>query len=206
MIKTNNLDITCIILAGGKAKRLGSNKILENVGGKNLLARVIDTLSPFKSDIIVVSGQNKISLQDQNTKCSVLTDIYPEKGPLGGIYTGLVNSKTNYNLVVAADMPFLNRQLLEYMLKTADGCDVVIPRVDELIEPLHAVYSRNCIPLIEDQLKNNILSISNFIRSAKIRYIERIELQKFDPEFISFFNINTKSDLKKARILADTIK
>ena len=100
-------------------------------------------------------------------------------------------------------MPFLNTALLRYMISRSTGFDVVIPRIDDDIEPLHAIYSRNCARLIEEQLRRDDLRIRGFFDSVKIRYIEKEEIERFDPEHLSFFNINTEADLEKARILAE---
>ena len=118
---------------------------------------------------------------------------------LGGIYTGLVKSDSFYNLVIAADMPFLNESLLRYMIKMSDGFDFTLPRFDNFFEPLHAVYSKNCIKPIEslfDQGKRIIIDLFDYV---KVRFIEDEEIVKFDPQHLSFFNINTQKDLDKAR-------
>jgi len=196
------LDISCVVLAGGKGLRLKRDKVLENIGNISLLQRVVSCLSVYNSEIIIVTSQKQsLSLFVDYPKLRVEADIYPDKGPLGGIYTGLTASNSFYNLVVACDMPFLNRALLSYMMQISAGFDVVMPRVGDLVEPLHAVYSKNCVAPIENLLKQGILQIYQFFPWVKVRYVEAEEIDRFDPEHLSFFNINTAADLRRAREL-----
>ena len=139
----------------------------------------------------------------RHPKLKIVTDIYPGKGPLVGIYSGLVNSSSFYNLVVACDMPFLNKHLISYMLDVADGFDVIIPRLGNMVEPLHAVYSKNCLKSIEKLLAEDSLKIDRLLKIVKVRYVEAREIDSFDPEHLSFFNVNTKADLDIARGLAE---
>lgn len=131
-----------------------------------------------------------------------MVDIYPGKSSLGGIYTGLVYSTSFHNLVVACDMPFLNVDLLRYMIDLSPDFDAVIPRIGDLKEPLHAVYSTNCLPQMERLLKEGNLKIADILDSVRVRYVEENEINRFDPEHLSFFNINTEADLERARMLA----
>jgi len=118
------------------------------------------------------------------------------------VYTGLIASKTVVNLVVACDMPFLNLDLLRYMVSLAEGYDVVIPKSsNDILEPLHAVYSKSCIPAIESLIKNDRFSILELYPLMKVRYVENSEVELFDPEHLSFFNINTEADLKAGQEL-----
>ncbi len=197
------LDIGCIVLAGGKGVRLGRDKTRETVGDRSLLQRVVTSISFLNSEIIIVIG-DKQPLQQSISypRLKIATDIYPGKGSLGGIYTGLVASNSFHNLVVACDMPFLNRALLEYMIELAVDYDVVVPRTGDSVEPLHAVYSQNCMAHMENLLKRGGLKIIEFYPEVKVRYIEVEEIDRFDPEHLSFFNINVEADLEIARELA----
>ena len=194
------MDINCIILAGGKSKRFGHDKVLEKIGNTNLLEQVISRIDPLSKEIIIVTAKERSFVQLANhPKVKIVTDIFPGQGSLGGIYTGLVTSKSFYNLVVAADMPFLNVSLLRYMIKVADGYDFILPKINNWYEPLHAIYSRNCISPIEailEQGKKVIVELFNYV---KIRYVEAGEIDKFDPQHLSFFNINTMEDMERAK-------
>lgn len=193
------MDISCIVLAGGKGLRLGKDKALETIGNKSLLHWVVSYLSLFKSNIIIVTAEKQsLSQLTDYPELRIVTDAYPDKGPLAGIYTGLAASDSLYNLVVACDMPFLNYALLNYMLQISADFDLVIPRLGDMVEPLHAVYSKTCLPPIKSLLEQGNLSIRGLFSLVRIRYVEATEINRFDPEHLSFFNINTKSDLQMA--------
>ena len=194
------MDISCIVLTGGKGLRLGQDKALETIGQKSLLGQVVFRLSLFNSSILVVTASERSYPQlDGYSKLRVVGDIYPSKGPLGGIYTGLKVSDSFYNLVVACDMPFLNQALLSYMTGVSTDFDLVVPRLGNMIEPLHAVYSKACLVPIERLLKQGSLGVRELFTLVRVRYVEAEEIDRFDPEHLSFFNINTNSDLARAR-------
>ncbi len=194
------MDISCIVLAGGKGLRLRQDKALEIIGNRSLLERVVFHLSFFNSDILVVTALKQSYPQlGGYPKLKVVTDIYLNKGPLGGIYTGLKASNSFYNLVVACDMPFLNQALLHYMLQISAGFDLVVPRLGDMVEPLHAVYSKGCLTPIESLLKQGNLGVRQLFTLVRLRYVDAEEINRFDPEHLSFFNINSEADLEKAR-------
>ncbi len=202
-IKGTTLGVTCIVLAGGQSRRLGRNKVIEEIGQKSLIERVISRISFFESEIIVVKGKESILPQLADyPELKLIEDIFPNKGSLGGLYTGLVSSKTFYNVVVACDMPFVNPGLLKYMVSRVESFDVVIPRVNNTLEPLHAVYSRRCISPIEILIKQDQLSILELFKMVNVHYIESTVIKRFDPQYLSFFNINTEADLFTGRELA----
>ena len=191
-------EVTSIILAGGKNLRLGRNKAFEVIGGKTIIERVFERLEPISSQIVIVTSWAEFDVEF-NLNVEVVADIYPDMGPLGGIYTGLTASMSHVNIVAACDMPFLNTGLLEYMTEILAGYDAVVPRLaNEMIEPLHAVYSRNCLSRIDERLTAKKLSIHAFLDEMNVRYLEEEESRKIDPELISFFNINYQTDLEKA--------
>ena len=197
------METSCIVLAGGKSLRLGQDKILETIGNRSLLEQVISSVSSFGSDIIIVTAEKQtVSQFVDYSKLRIVTDIYPGKGPLGGIYTGLVASTSVYNLVVASDMPFLNQALLRYMIQLSVNFDLVVPRVSNLVEPLHAIYTKSCLAPIERMIKQGKLSVYKLLHLVRVRYVETEEIDKFDPKHLSFFNVNTEADLEIARDLA----
>jgi molybdopterin-guanine dinucleotide biosynthesis protein A len=197
------LDISGIILAGGKSLRLGHDKVLEKIGDKSLLEQVVSRIDPFCKNIIIVTAYERaFTSLEENKKVKIVSDIYPGQGSLGGIYTGLVESNSRYNLVVAADMPFLNESLLRYMIEIADGYDFVLPRIGNFFEPLHAIYSQNCIAPIKSILEQGKKVIIELFKYVKVKYVETEEIDRFDPKHLSFFNINTVEELELAREIA----
>ena len=197
------MDIGSIVLAGGKGLRLGYEKALETVGNKSLIQWVVSSLSFFSSDIIIVTAAKQFFPQFIDyPKLEIVTDAYSGKGPLGGIYTGLAASDSSCNLVVACDMPFLNQALLDYMIQISASFDLVVPRLGNMVEPLHAVYSKGCLAPIECLLKQGNLSIRELFALVRVRYVEAAEINRFDPKHLSFFNVNTEADLEAAREIA----
>jgi molybdenum cofactor guanylyltransferase len=190
------MDVTGIILAGGKSLRFGRNKAIEKIAGMTLVERVIKQLSSITHEIILVTNEDSNQFTEFNF-LDVVGDIYPAKGPLGGIYTGLSASHTAVNIVVACDMPFLNTALLSHMAAISPGFDAVIPRwPNNQIEPLHGIYSVSCVPVMKKRLEDNRLSISECLKEMRVRYFDQNEFSKFDPEFQSFFNINNQADIE----------
>jgi molybdopterin-guanine dinucleotide biosynthesis protein A len=190
--------MTSIVLAGGKSLRLGRNKALEEIGGRRLIERVIERLARLGNDIIVVTS-SRSQLPDLGVK--MVTDSYPGRGNLVGMYSGLKEVSSQHALVVGCDMPLLNVALLRHLTELSTGFDVVIPRVGDELEPLHAVYSKNCLAPIEATLGEGKLRISDFFSAVRVRYVESVEIDRFDPRHLSFFNINSEADLERAQAL-----
>lgn len=189
--------MSLIILAGGNSTRLNRDKaFLELIENKTIIENIVSCLKGVFSEIIIVAN----NLEDYKfLGFNVVPDLVKGKGPLGGIYTGLKTSKEERNFALACDMPFVNVDLVRYMLKFKDF-DAVVPRFNGYTEPLHAVYSKNILPVIENQLKNDELKINDAIKKIKkIRYIKKEEIEKFDKAKLCFFNINNEKDLEEAK-------
>ncbi|NIN67699.1 MAG: NTP transferase domain-containing protein [Anaerolineae bacterium] len=190
--------ITSILLAGGRSARLGRDKAFLQVNGQLLIERILRRLGQVSEETIIVA--NEVDRYEQ-FEGIVIADVYPGKGALGGIFSGLKRAANHHSLVVACDMPFLNVSLLRYMQGLAADYDVVIPRVGGLTEALHAIYSKNCLPFMERQLQMGDLRIIRFFPQVRVRYVEQEEIEAFDPEHLSFFNINSQEDLDRARAI-----
>ncbi len=191
-----------IILAGGKSKRLGTDKTVLDFGGKMLTEVVLEAVSTVADDIVIVTNSPHLF---SGLPARLTSDIEVGAGPLGGILSGLLVSEQLHNLVVACDMPFLNVELLRYMKSLTEGFDVVIPRLEGTLEPLHAIYSKVCIEPIRAFLAQHNFKIIEFFEiiellgEVKVRYVEQDEIERFDPSHLSFFNINRPVDLQRAR-------
>jgi len=196
--------VTSIVLAGGRSLRLGRDKALEKIGGQRLIDRVIERLTQVGDEIIVVSSSEE---QFIDVGVKHIGDSYPGRGALVGLYSGLLEAQSLHNIAVGCDMPFLNVELLRHLKSLAAGFDVVIPRFGDRVEPLHAVYSKDCIAPIEKNFGDGKFKVSALLDAVKVRYVEGEEIDRFDPEHLSFFNINYEADLVKARgILEKTAK
>jgi len=192
--------MVAIILSGGNNRRMLHNKAFLQMGQKSIIEREIEVLSTLFSTIFVVTNTPE---NHEHLRVSLVSDLVPGKGPLGGIYSGLMASKDKYNFVVSCDLPFLNAGLISYMIELTEGHDIVVPRLNGLVEPLHAIYSKHCLIPIKRQLDRNELKIQSFFGEVKVRYIRESEIKRYDPKGIAFFNVNTEEDLGKARLIAE---
>ena len=197
-------DVTGIVLAGGRSRRLGRDKAVEPFGGKPLIRRVIEGIKPLTDEIVVVvADAARGEALPLGPKHRVAIDTYPDCGSLGGIFTGLSAARNPWGLVVACDMPFLNRQLFLHLESLREDCDAVVPMPGEYPEPTHALYSKTCLPYIEAKLQARDLKISGFFNDVRVQYVSEAEVRHFDPELHSFFNVNSPEDLARALALAD---
>jgi molybdopterin-guanine dinucleotide biosynthesis protein A len=188
------VEVSAVILSGGESSRMGMNKAFIELNGKRIIDRNIDLLSTILPEVIIVTNT---PLDYAYLNAQIATDIFPQKGSLGGIYTGLFYSSHPHSLVVACDMPFLNKEVIEYLIEKIDNNDVVIPHLSDGFHPLHAIYSRRCLPFIERLIERDDLRIIHFFKRVRVREITEKELSQVDPELISFLNINTPEDFKR---------
>jgi len=194
--------MTSIILAGGKSSRLGQSKALQVIGGKSLIQWVVDRLAILSTEIIIATAHGEAIPCSSAVRIKTVADIYPGKGPLAGIYSGLIASSSSRAIVVGCDTPFLSVGLLEYMTQLSSTSDAVVPRIKNEVEPLCAVYSKSCVAPIQELLEQNELRIIKLFGMVKVKYVVEAEINSFDPEHLSFFNINSQDDLERARKLA----
>lgn len=188
-------DVSGVILAGGQSHRMGSNKALLRINGKRLIDRVASVLCGIFNEVIIV-GDNLDT--DIPFNLPVFKDLSPGSGSLGGIYTGLHQCNSPRAFCAACDMPFLSEQLIRFLIKIDPDADVVIPRVKDGVQPLHAVYSTNCIPFIRKSLDQNHFKIIDFFSNVRVREVSEEEIYRQGCNQAGFFNINTKEDLAEA--------
>jgi molybdopterin-guanine dinucleotide biosynthesis protein A len=194
--------MTSIILAGGKSLRLGRSKALQVIEGNSLIQWVVDRLAILSTEIIIATAHGEAIPCSSTVRIKTVADIYPGKGPLAGIYSGLIASSSSRAIVVGCDTPFLSVSLLEYMTQICSTFDVVVPRIKNKLEPLCAVYSKNCSGPIQELLERDERQIRKLFSMVKVKYVEEDEINRFDPKHLSFFNINNQDDLERARKLA----
>jgi len=196
------MSISSVILAGGQSRRLGQDKAFVEVGGQPLIERVLQVVRALSDDVVIVTND---PARYERLGVRLVGDIYPGKASLGGIYTGLASARAEQALVVGCDMPFLNLGLLRHMIRLAAGYAVVIPRYDGYLEPLHAIYHRRCLPTMQAHLEADELRIAEVLAALPARYVSAAEIDLYDPERLTFFNINTPEDLARAQMLAQLL-
>ncbi len=193
-------DVSGVILAGGQSRRLGMDKSLLELNGQSLLARTVQKLAVLSDDVVVVTNR-KEDYAHLALKVRFVPDEQPGAGALMGVYSGLKAARHDWALAVACDMPFLNVPLLRYMLPRRASHDVVVPRLGDFLEPLHAIYSKRCLPFMEALLAEGRKQIIAFFGDVKVSYVEADEIARFDPLRRSFLNVNLPADWQLAQDL-----
>lgn len=198
--------MSAIVLAGGSSTRLGRDKALERLGKDSLLEIVIESMIELCDEVLVVirPGTSR-HVQLHGGKVRVIYDNPLGRGPLAGLFSGLTECKSEYAWAVGCDMPFLNQLLLKHLMTLAPGYDAVVPRVKGL-QPLHAVYSKSCLPAIKSLMTTDKPAIYALFKLINVRYVDEKEIVNFDPIGRSFFNINTEKDLALAKAAWETEK
>ena len=174
---------------------MGRNKAWLLFGTRPLIAVVLDTLRPLFAELAVIAAD---PAEYTALGVEVRTDLIAGKGPLGGIYTALRYSAADRAFCIGCDMPFAAPALIAHLCQLAPDADVVVPRTPKGFEPLHAVYGKGCLPQLEAMLHANALRTDTLFSRVRVREVEEGELRRFDPELVSFSNVNTPEDLDRA--------
>lgn len=187
-----NNNITGVILAGGENSRMGTDKGLLTIDGKNIMERIIDAMKPSVQEIIIITNGNNYDYFGYK----IYNDLIKKCGPMGGIFTALSFSKTEKNFVVSCDMPFVNKKLVQFIIENASDCEITIPSHNERLEPLCAVYDKSCTSKLEELLKKHELKLLDMLKHFKMRQISIPEDILKDN---CFANINTPAEYEKVK-------
>jgi len=194
-------DVTGILLAGGKSRRMGFDKRFLKLGGDTLVRRALSVYERLFTEILIVVAEPVPELADMGHQ--VVTDLIPNCAALGGLYTGLSLAHGPRIFAAACDMPFLNPALIGHLLEFCD--DVVMPKLATGLQPMHTVYSKACLPYFERMMANHNLSIQAVLGHNELRaqLVAEEVLRTFDPQLLSFLNLNTPEDADLARQLME---
>jgi len=189
-------SLTGIILSGGKSVRMGRDKAFIEIDGIPIIQRIYNIFEKLFNEIIIVTNQKEFY---SGFKAKIVSDLIVNNGALGGLYTGLFFSSNLYSFCVACDMPFLKESMIQYLIKQANEYDVIVPRTEDGLQPLHAVYSKNCLESIKNIIGMGKYKIIDFYPLVKTKIIEESELISLDINLNlmreSFVNINTPVEL-----------
>jgi molybdopterin-guanine dinucleotide biosynthesis protein A len=192
-------DVTGVLLAGGKSRRMGTDKAHLEVDGVPLLERVAQVFRrTFSSNMVVANDTSAYT----GLGFPVYTDVYRDRGSLVGIYTGLLKAETPHVFCASCDMPFLNERLIRHLVDLREGFDLVLPFSDHGREPLHAVYAKACLGPMEKLIAEDKMAIMGVFSQVRMHKVTPEEVAEFDPKFLSFMNCNTPEDLQTAASLA----
>jgi molybdopterin-guanine dinucleotide biosynthesis protein A len=169
----------------------GQNKAFLKVGGRTILARLLDTLQLNFEELLLVTREPQCYAQ---FPVQVVVDLYQDRSSLTGIHAGLINARANYALVVPCDTPLLQPAVIRLLIDALDPqWDVIVPHMDGFYQPLCAIYSKQCLPVIETQLRNKNYRIYDFFPRVRVKIVPADQIKAADPQLLSFFNINTPS-------------
>ncbi len=184
--------LSIAIQAGGSSSRMGMDKSFVPYQGRPMIEVVREQVRDLGDELFVITNNPEPYAY---LYLPLYPDLYRDHGPLAGIHTALAAATHSHVLMVACDMPLLNKPLLRYLISLKESADVVVPRWGRFPEPLHAVYSKTCLPAIEPYLKARKLKIIRFYADVAVRYVDREEIEPFDPQGRSFTNVNAPGDL-----------
>lgn len=200
------VNYTLAVMAGGKSSRMGMDKSFVDLLGTPVIEYLIRRVRDLgQAETILITNRPS---DYAHLNLPMHSDVLPEKGSLGGIYTAIYFSQNPYILVIACDMPFVNPALLKHMIGLCerDTFDVIVPRVEGYPEGLHAIYGKACLEPIRQRLDADRLKVVGFYEAVRVRYLDEPEYQAFDTEGLAFFNVNTPEELEKARIVLEKNK
>lgn len=194
------IEVTGVLLAGGKSRRMGEDKRYLVVGEQTLLERGLDVLRSIFQEVLVVIAQDSPPL---DVDARVVRDLVPDCGSLGGVYTGLTQATAPCIFVVACDMPFLDQAVIAQFTSRRATADIVMAKLAARLHPMHALYGKRCLPALEQMIRARQLKIQEMVSHAslRVRYVTEAELLTLDPSGRSFQNVNTPADLEVARSL-----
>jgi molybdopterin-guanine dinucleotide biosynthesis protein A len=184
--------VTGVILAGGLSRRMGQDKAMVEIHGARIIDRSVALLQHLFGRVMVVTNSPALYA---HLGVSLVGDLMPGRGALGGLHAALFLAPTPRIFVAACDMPFLNPAVIEWLARCPSRWDVVVPKVRGYLEPLHAVYSRRCLKPVEEFLNTGGRKIVDFYPRVRVKEAPEEEFLPLDPELRSFLNINTPEDL-----------
>ena len=193
-------EVTGILLAGGKSRRMGEDKRYLVVGEQTLLERGLSVLRSAFQEVLVVIAQDSPSL---GVDARVVRDLVPDCGSLGGLYTGLIQATTPWIFAVACDMPFLNQAVIAQFTSRRVAVDIVMAKLAGQLHPMHALYGKRCVPIVEQMIQARRFKIQGMVSQSplQVKYVTEEDLFTLDPSWRSFFNVNTVAELEEARHL-----
>jgi len=195
------MSVSGAILAGGRGERFGKEKTEIILGGEVLIRRILRVLKKIFDEVLVVEKSSPLKGElDENTKC--VRDMFNSSGAIVGIHSALFHSKNEYSFVCACDMPFVDREFIEFMISEINKnkeIDVLIPESRKGLEPLYAIYSKRCLPFFEKLIREGERKVVNLLKFVRFEVIPYKTVEKFNR--YQFFNINTPRDLKRAEAI-----
>ncbi|HPF20253.1 MAG TPA: molybdenum cofactor guanylyltransferase [Syntrophomonas sp.] len=187
------------ILAGGKSTRMKFNKAFAVIADKSVYQIIVEKFQQSFEDILTISNEPNLYRQMGTRVCE---DVYPGLGPVAGIHSALYHACFDAVFVMGCDMPFMNMELVAYMLAQLGDYDGVVPQIDGKLQPLSAIYSKKCLPVLTDCLQNDRLKLIRVFEELNAKTIAEQELCQFGNIREIFMNVNDRDQLSLARNIA----
>jgi len=181
---------------------MGQDKALRPFLGQPLIQRIIERVAPLAGEIIITTNHPEAY---QFLGLPLFTDIFPERGALGGLHTALAHASQPLVAALACDLPFASPELIKFQLEIMlnEQVDVVVPGGPEGLEPLHSLYRRaTCLPICEQALRNDQRKLIAWFPQVKTRILQPDELRSCNPAGLAFWNLNTPAEFARAEALA----
>lgn len=194
--------LTVSIQAGGKSSRMGQDKALMPFLGRPLIERIITRVAPIADEIIIITNDPQAY---RFLGLPLFTDIYPQRGALGGLHAALACASHPLVAVLACDMPFASPELIDFQKRTLldENVDVVIPGGPEGLEPLHSLYRREtCLPACESAILADKWKLISWFPQVKVRTLQPDEIRLYDQAGLVFWNLNTPEEFSRAEAIA----
>jgi molybdopterin-guanine dinucleotide biosynthesis protein A len=185
--------MTSVVLAGGENRRLPFNKSLIVIDGRTVIDRILDVHRQFFNNIII-STNDPMTYFKYGTK--IVGDVLDIRGPMTGIFSSMMNDDSQKYFVSACDVPFLSRELIEYIITLDSDNDAIVPEFDGEPQPLLGIYNRRLMDRLYENIMGDRRSMRRFLREIDTYVIKEDKVKEFDTEGNSFININTLEDLK----------
>lgn len=192
-----------VINAGGRSTRMKFNKAFAEIDGRPLIEIIIDKFKPVFPEIFIVSNHpepfNKYGYQ-------VYEDIYPGKGPVGGIHTALTQAAYDEIFIMGCDMPFMDIRIAKFLLAKLEDKDSAVPRIKGYLQPMSAAYSKKCLPHLEYCLRTDRLKLIRLFEELNAVIIDEKELEQFGVLDELFLNVNDQMALQRAAAIAGKVR
>jgi len=171
---------------------MGENKAFIQIEGVPIVKRIYDLFRELFQEVIIVTNQKHLF---SNFDSKIYSDLIPGKGALGGLYTGIFFSSFQHSFCVACDMPFIKKSLVQYLIEYIDDADVIVPRTKDGLQPLHAIYSKNCVGPMKRMIEQGKSKIIDIYNQVNVKIVDEKDFICFDPGRESFINVNTREEL-----------
>ncbi len=189
-------NLTVAILAGGKSRRMGENKALIQLGGHPLISHIISRLRTLHpAEIMIITNEPDVYARFGQR---IVQDSTPDQGPLGGVYTALSSSRTQYNFIIACDMPLVKPTLVKWLWHACNNYDAIVPQKDNQKQYLHSIIQSRCASRAFDNLQSQRRSMHAFFSEINTQFCDYADFKHIDNDD-SFTNINTPDDIHAIR-------